>query len=90
MIEKKVNDQEISNLIEKRCGYDNYGPEQAAQDTLLYQCPNQQWKEQIMESKLTFQEAVDYGMTKLTAKAEGKTISGIPMREGRRSQRLAK
>ena len=43
-----------------------------------------------MESKLTFQEAVDYGMTKLTAKAEGKTISGIPMREGRRSQRLAK
>ena len=43
-------------------------------DAMMYQCPNQQWKEKIMEGKFNFQEVVEYGMTKLTAKEEGKAI----------------
>merc|ERR1712030_163963 len=52
----------------------DYAAEQAALDAMTYQCPNQQWKDRLMEGKITFQEAIDYGMTKLTAKQEGKTV----------------
>merc|ERR1712030_62570 len=63
-------------LQAKRCNWERYGAEQAALDALLYQCPNQQWKDRLMEGNLNFQEAVDYGMTKLTAKEEGKQLGG--------------
>ena len=62
----------------KRCKWEEYQAEQAALDALLYQCPNQQWKDKIMEGTLNFQEAINWGMTKLTAKQEGKKIGGKP------------
>ena len=58
----------------KRCKCENYTCEKAALDALLYQCPNQLWKEKIMEGTMNFQECVDWCMTKLTAKVEGKAI----------------
>ena len=62
-------------LQAERCGpWDTYGAEQAALDAMTYQCPNQQWKDRLMEGNLNFQEAIDYGMTKLTAKEEGKEL----------------
>ena len=61
---------------EKRCKWEEYKAEQAALDALLYQCPNQQWKEKILEGTMDFQECIDWGMTKLTAKEEGKQIGG--------------
>ena len=62
----------------KRCKWEEYLAEQAAVDALLFQCPNQQWKDKIMEGTLNFQEAINWGMTKLTAKQEGKKIGGKP------------
>ena len=41
---------------------------------MLHQCPNQQWKDRLMEGKMDFQEAIDYGMSKLTATEEGKLV----------------
>ena len=58
----------------KRCKYEDHTAEKAALDALLYQCPNQQWKDKIMEGELDFQECIDWGMTKLTAREEGKQI----------------
>ena len=52
----------------KRCNWKDYTAEVAARDALLYQCPNQQWKDKIMEGTLDFQECIDWGMTKWTAK----------------------
>ena len=62
----------------KRCKWEEYLAEQAALDALLYQCPNQQWKDKIMEGTLNFQEVINWGMTKLKAKQEGKKIGGKP------------
>ena len=66
-------------LQAERCNWKDCNAEQAALDAMLYQCPNQQWKDKLMEGNLTFQEAIDYGMTKLTAKEEGKLLgnSGV-------------
>ena len=63
----------------KRCQWEEYGAEQAALDALLYQCPNQSWKDKIMEGKVNFHEAVEYGLSKLAARQEGKkiTVSGV-------------
>ena len=58
----------------KRCKYEEHTAEKAELDALLYQCPNQQWKDKIMEGTLDFQECIDWGMTKLTAKEEGQKI----------------
>ena len=59
-------------LQAERCVWEGYGAEQAALDAMTYQCPNQQWKDRLMEGHITFDEAINYGMTKLTAKQEGK------------------
>ena len=58
----------------KRCKWEEYTAEVAALDALLYQCPNQQWKDKIMEGTMNFQECIDWGMTKWAAKEQGKTL----------------
>ena len=63
--------QEVLEKV-KQCNWEEYGFKQTVLDALLYQCPNQHWKDKIMEGKMNFQEAVDYGMAKITAKEEGK------------------
>ena len=58
----------------KRCKWEEYTSEVAALDALLYQCPNQQWKDKIMEGTMNFQECIDWGMSKWAAKEQGKVI----------------
>ena len=38
----------------KRCDWSQYGAEAAALDALLYQCPDEGWKNKIMSGKLDF------------------------------------
>ena len=58
----------------KRCKWEEYTAEVAALDALLYQCPNQQWKDKIMEGTMNVQECIDWGMSKWAAKEQGKII----------------
>ena len=46
-------------LQAKRCNWDTYGAEEATIDAMIYQCPNQQWKDRLMEGNQTLQEAID-------------------------------
>ena len=56
----------------KRCIWTNYGPEQAALDALLYQCPDEGWRNKIIGGKMDFHEAVDWGPPRSTQRLKGK------------------
>ena len=57
---------------DKRIAWENYGWKEAALDALLYQCPDNVWRQKILTGHMDFHESVDYEMRHLNAKLQGK------------------
>ena len=60
----------------RRCTWGlTYTAEVAALDALLYQCPDERWRQKILGGNLTFQEAIDWGVQMLTSKQQSKELN---------------
>ena len=52
----------------KRCMWGDYGVEQATLDALVYQCPDEVWRAKVLQGKLDFQAALNWGFMTLMTK----------------------